>query len=212
MQPASCRPWFTPWRPSGRTSGRPCSCAERRATTGQTNPRGPSRTVGPARGCPIPGAGVAGRAQQGLRSEGQHRVSEGQEGRSERPGDGVGRPRARVTQDAPRVWHGRKARGSGRSRTDDGGFAIRMLSRFRPGTAAIPEKRPLQRPLPQPQTLLSPKWSRLGRACPRRSGQASSRWSRRAAERRAVGISGTHRHINPGVLLRVRRRRFSHGG
>jgi hypothetical protein len=86
---------------AGRTSGRPCSCEERRATWVQTNPRNgvfSMRTDGLL--------GVAGALEPALMaSEGrmpkrsQHGVSGGQDGRSERPGDRVRQSRA-LTQEA----------------------------------------------------------------------------------------------------------------
>jgi hypothetical protein len=113
----------------------------------------------------------------------------------------------------------RKGRGSGRSRTDDGGFAIRHRSWFRPRITRFREKCPRKCPHPTGQTATSLRWSRHGRACLLQSEQASSRWCRRAAE----PMSGTRallRAARPGraaelrafrphpVSIRARRCRF----
>ena len=75
-------------------------------------------------------------------------------------------------------------RGSGRSRTDDGGFAIRNRAPQNPRKTRHPRAMYTPMYTASPPTVPSLRWSRHGRACLLRSGQASSRWCRRAAEPR----------------------------
>ena len=132
-----CHPWPLPPAgppPGGRTSGRPCSCAEWPAALVQTNHCvAASLDRWTARGGRCPGAGVAGRAQPTnppaadrcpLRSEGQHRVSEGQDARRERPGDRVRPPRACGTQDAAKPARFRQSGRSGTGVDSPGSVAV----------------------------------------------------------------------------------------
>jgi len=96
---------------------------------------------------------------------------------------GVG-PRARApeTQKPPRnpaipeLRRGLKRRGSGRSRTDDGGFAIRCQIRISPRKTLIPGRLTPQLTPRHRQTPGLPSWLRSGRACPGRSEQGFWQW------------------------------------
>jgi hypothetical protein len=106
---------------------------------------------------------------------------------------GAAGPRNAKTPAKPGDRRGLKRRGSGRSRTDDGGFAIGPRTRDFPRKTMVPGRLTTPLTTPSPQTQPSPRWSRRGRTSPRQSGRASWRWCRPPGHEGRRRLSGPPR-------------------
>ena len=89
--------------PGGRTSGRPCSCACLARGVRSDESRAAVRQTLDGSGLPMPWSRRCWPSAGRMPKRGQHRASEGQDARSERPAMGHGQPRACGTHDAGSV-------------------------------------------------------------------------------------------------------------